>query len=154
MRERGVALAFLLASGIYLALALSFPLGTGARPGAGFFPVAVGSFLCVVAGALVVVAWQRQGATAAPATAATRVERSARGRVAAAMVGLIGFCVLLPWLGYAVTAFLFVALLLRTLGTNRWTIIVLAAVVSAAASYYLFAVLLAVPLPRGDLLGF
>jgi len=37
------AAAFLGASALYLGLSLSFPLGTPARPGPGFFPVAVGT---------------------------------------------------------------------------------------------------------------
>jgi hypothetical protein len=44
MIERLVALAVLAASGVYLANALPLPQGTAARPGPGFFPLAVGVF--------------------------------------------------------------------------------------------------------------
>jgi hypothetical protein len=64
---------------------------------------------------------------------------------------LFGFCLGLPWTGYPVAAFGFVGLLLRALGA-RWLAALSLALVSAAASYYVFGVLLGVPLPRGPLL--
>lgn len=156
MRERAVAGAFLLGSGLYLWGALSFPLGTAARPGPGFFPVAVGVFLCLVAGAFLLTTLRRRPVGIPPSplpSPAPRREREAgsRARVAATATGLAGFCLLLPWTGYPLAAFLFVALLLRQLGGTRWPAVLVAAAVSAAASYYVFAVLLAVPLPRGAL---
>jgi putative tricarboxylic transport membrane protein len=153
MGERGAALAFLAASGLYLAGALTFPPGTGARPGPGFFPVAIGVFACAVAAGFVMVAYRRSGA---PGIAAASPEPSmtadARGRVAAAAAGLVGFCLLLPWLGYLIASFAFVAVLLRRLGGGGWASAIAVAVGTAAASYYVFAVLLGVPLPRGIVL--
>ena len=46
-------------------------------------------------------------------------------------------------------AFAFVGFLLRALGGRGWVVIVMTALLSAVLSYYLFAVLLGVPLPRG-----
>ena len=43
------------------------------------------------------------------------------------------------------------AWLLRRLGGGRWVVTAVIAVVSALVSYYVFAVLLAVPLPRSAL---
>jgi hypothetical protein len=137
MRERLVALAVLLTSGGYLLAALPLARGTGARPGPGFFPFAVGVFLCAVSLAFVV------------ASAAQALAPAARGRVLITAGTLVGSCLFLPWIGYPAMAFLFVALLLRALGGRGWITIVATALVSSAASYYLFAVLLGVPLPRG-----
>jgi putative tricarboxylic transport membrane protein len=64
-------------------------------------------------------------------------------------VGLLAaYCLLLPWTGYPLAAFLFTGMLLRGLGA-RWPAALAIGVASAVASYYLFAVLLDVPLPRG-----
>ncbi len=63
---------------------------------------------------------------------------------------LIGFCLLLPWIGYSLAALLFTGLLLRGLGA-RWSAAAAIAAVSALGSYYVFGVLLGVPLPRGTL---
>lgn len=150
MRERALALASLTGSGLYLWGALAFPFGTAARPGPGFFPAAVGVFLCLVAAAFVARALQRQAILTVPAAP---VARDARARVATTTAGLAGFCLLLPWTGYPLAALLFVALLLRRLGGARWARALVAAAASAALSYYVFAVLLGVPLPRGVLFG-
>jgi hypothetical protein len=146
MMERLLALAVLGASGVYLASALPLPRGTAARPGAGLFPVAVGAFGVVVAPAWVVSAFRR-----APAAAGALAPGEGHGRVAATVVLLVGFCLLLPWTGYPVAAFLFVGLMLRGLGAGR-AAAGATALACALASYYLFAVLLGVPLPRGVLL--
>ena len=141
--QRGVALAFLAASVAYLALAFVFPFGTLARPGAGFFPVGVGVFLCVAALGVMVAGFRVLPAVTEPLAA------EARMRVAATGAALAGFCLLLPWLGYPVCAFLFVAAVLRRLGGGRWVPVVITAAISAAISHYVFAVLLSVPLPGG-----
>ena len=56
MSQRSVALGFVLASAGYLALSLAYPFGSVAKPGAGFFPVAVGVFLCAAAATVMLVA--------------------------------------------------------------------------------------------------
>jgi putative tricarboxylic transport membrane protein len=145
MRGGAWALGFLVAAGAYLAASLDFPVGSVAKPGPGFFPIGVGVFLCVAAAALTVTAWR--GSRAVLAVAAPPPD--ARKRVVAAVVGLVGFCLLLPWLGYPACAFLFVALLLRRLGDGSWTAVVITSALSALLSHYLFGVLLGVPLPRG-----
>ena len=152
MIERVVALAVLVASGAYLAYALPLSRGTAARPGPGFFPVAVGVFACVVALVWVVLALRRGPTRSMPLAEEDLgpAAPGARRRVAATAGALIGFCLLLPWTGYPLVAFLFVAFTLQQLGA-RWMPALATGLVSAAASYYLFAVLLDVPLPRGVL---
>ena len=147
MAERFVASAFLVLSGLYLALALRFPLGMPARPGPGFFPVGVGVFLCVVA-AVFGFAVYRRPAAACAGPAAPAPDRAARLRVVATMAGLVGFCLSLPWAGYPAAAAVFLAFLLRRLGGGVAGALA-GAVLGAGLSYYVFAVLLAVPLPRG-----
>jgi putative tricarboxylic transport membrane protein len=145
MRGRAWPLGFLGASGAYLTLSLTFPFGNVARPGPGFFPVGVGVFLCLAAAALTVAALR--GGPAGVAVAGPAAD--ARGRVAATLAGLVGFCLLLPWIGYAACAFLFVALLLRFLGGARWPGVLITAALSALLTHYVFGVLLGVPLPGG-----
>ena len=150
MAERLVALLSVVASGAYLALSFGFAFGTRARPGPGYFPVAVGAFLCAVAAVFTVIAMRRpRGAAAAPAGDSAMDAAGARGRVAAMAGGLAAFVLLLPWLGYPVVSFGLVALLLRRLGGMRWLPTLATALLSAAGSHYVFAVLLSVPLPRG-----
>jgi hypothetical protein len=143
MVERFLALAVLVASGVYLTAAWPLPMGTAARPGAGLYPLAVGVF-----GGAVSLAWLVSTLRRAPAGAGGVAAPDSRRRVGAAAALLVGYCLLLPWTGFPLAAFLFTALLLRGLGA-RWTAALGLGIVSAAAAYYLFAVLLGVPLPRG-----
>jgi putative tricarboxylic transport membrane protein len=147
MAERLLALAVVAASGAYLLGALALPSGTPARPGAGFFPLAIGAFGAVMALAWTVIAFRRAPAAAGPA----REPVEGAGRVVATTGALLGFCFLLPWVGYPIAALVFVTLLLRWLGAG-WRSAAVTGVASAVVSYYLFAVLLDVPLPRGVLL--
>ena len=117
--------------------------GTAARPGPGFFPLAVGVF-----GAGVALTWVATTLRRAPVAARAGPAADGRGRVGATVGLLAGYCRLLPWTGYPLAAFLFTALLLRGLG-GRWPAALAIGLAGAAASYYLFAVLLDVPLPRG-----
>jgi Tripartite tricarboxylate transporter TctB family len=146
MTERLVALVVVAACGGYLASGLTLPLGTTARPGPGFFPLAIGAF-----GAIMALVWTAAAFRRVPETATEPgISGDARGRVVATAAALIGFCILLRWVGYPVAALVFVTLLLRWLGAG-WRSAVVTGVASAAVSYYVFGVLLNVPLPHGFL---
>jgi putative tricarboxylic transport membrane protein len=143
--ERVLALATLLGGGLFLTQALGLPYGSAARPGAGFFPTLVAVFACAVGFVATV-----RSFLVAPRTArrAMPLEPEPRARVIVAVVLLLAFCAFLPWIGYPLAAAGFVALLLRRLGASSKAA-ALTAVLSAAGSYFLFAFLLDVPLPRG-----
>lgn len=147
MIERLVALAVLAASIVYALNALGLPRGTIERPGAGFFPIAVSLFAIGVTVVWTALAFRHVGVRATEAA-----EPRGRGRVAATAAVLVAFCLLMPWLGYPLAAFLFCAAMLRTLSAS-WLVAVLTAALAAAGSYYLFATLLGVPLPAGPLFG-
>jgi hypothetical protein len=118
-----------------------------AKPGAGFYPVAVAAFACVVA--LVAGARAFRSPQAVPPEAPSGVTDPARRRRVAGAVGaLAAFCLILPWIGYPMAAFGFVSVVLWGLG-GRWQAALLTGALASAGSYYLFAVLLGVPLPRG-----
>ena len=128
---------------------LGFPRGTRAQPGAGFYPVFVGAGLCIVAAVFTVKAVL--GRWTIPRDTGADMPGGATQRVVATMAAVFGFCVLLPWIGYVVTTFLFVGLVYWRLGEILWSRVMLTAVASSAISYYVFAVALGVPLPRGVL---
>ena len=147
MTERLLALVVVAASGAYLLSAWPLPAGTTARPGAGFFPLGVGAF-----GAVLALVWTVSVFRRAPASGAAdpRAPVEGLGRVVATAGSLAGFCLLLPYAGYPVTALVFAAVLLRWLGAG-WRSALVIGLASAALSYYLFGVVLSVPLPRGIL---
>jgi hypothetical protein len=146
MIERIIALATLVVSVVYLVQALRMPMGAAARPGAGFYPAAVGVFGCAVALVVVALSFRRTPGSASSENPEAGPED--RRHVWLAVATLAGFCLLMPWVGYPAAALLFVAVLLRQLGAG-WGGAVLVGVLSAEGSYYLFAGLLGVTLPRG-----
>jgi O-antigen ligase len=146
MLERVVGLVVVLAAGIYLSTAVALPYGTSARPGAGFFPTLVGVFGCVVGLTMSAVAFRRP-VRAAVGREATQ-DSAARNRALSTVAVLIAFCLLIPWIGYPLVAFGFVTVLLERLG-SAWRTAAIVGAVTAAVSFYVFGILLDVPLPHG-----
>jgi putative tricarboxylic transport membrane protein len=143
MIERLLALAVLVASGVYLLNGLPLPVGSRAQPGPGFYPMSVGLF-----GALVALVWVVSVFRRTPDVAAVATPAAGLGRVGTTAGLLAAYCLLLPWTGYPLAAFGFTGLLLRGLGAG-WASSLVIGLVSSVGSYYLFVVLLGVPLPQG-----
>jgi putative tricarboxylic transport membrane protein len=143
--------AALLASGFYLWQALGFSVGTIAAPGPGMYPAGVGVFLVLASAGMVRHGLRSDRLRLRADTGEEPLLPGARPRVVTAVVCLLGFCVALPWLGYPLSAFALVTALLQRLGGGRWSVAAFGGVVTAAASHYVFSVLLGVPLPRGVL---
>src|SRR5688500_9145823 len=125
MGRRAGGLVVLAASVAYLVGSLAFPWGSAARPGPGFFPVAVGVFLCLVALSFVLVPGAARAAAVIEALPA-----GARMRVVATTLALVGFTLLMPWIGFPVVALLFVAILMKQLGGAERTGSLIASLVS------------------------
>src|SRR4051812_33902469 len=118
MAERVLPAIVLVLAGFYLLQSLKLPLGTTGRPGAGFYPVAVAVFACVMALAATVQAFL------APRVVRVAVEADPdaagqRRRVVAMVAALAGFCLVMPWIGYPASACAFVIAGLVGLG-SRW----------------------------------
>jgi hypothetical protein len=65
------------------------------------------------------------------------------------VIALIGFCLALPLAGYPVSMFALLLVTLRLFGLSRWTVAAAASLALTAASWYVFAAVLGVPLPAG-----
>lgn len=137
-----VAAAALLLSGLYLVLSLRLPLGRVEEPGPAFFPLLTG--LLVLAGGLGLVGEALRGQQK-PAS----VEPRAARRVGVAVIALIGFCLALPFAGYPASMFGLLLVTLRLFGLSRWTVAAAASLILTAVSWWVFASVLAVPLPVG-----
>ena len=80
-------------------------------------------------------------------------ERGSLRKFLLALVALFAFGVAMGYLGYLLTAFLFMIYTARLVEPKGWRTITLLALFTAVLSYLLFVVLLEVQLPKG-LLGF
>lgn len=142
-----VSLCFLVLGGAYLAGSFFLPMGTVAQPGAGFYPLLVGIALVslslpLLAQSLKTKEIGQKGEEAFP-------KGEDLHRVVAVALALIFFAVLLKPLGYGICSAALIIAVLRFLGLRSWVRTILIALLSMAISYYIFASVLDVPLPRG-----
>jgi hypothetical protein len=71
------------------------------------------------------------------------------------MVGLlIGYVIVLPWLGQLITSTLFCVLLLRVLSDYPWPRILLYSLMISVSLYVVFIIVLKVPMPKSVLIYF
>jgi len=131
----------------YLADNSKLPMGSAAKPGAGLFPLLVGSSLLGLSLALFL--WSLKTKDAAAKDQEPFPEGKARRRVLAVGTTLALFVLLLKPLGYGLCSAALMAAILWLLGLRSWGRILLISLVTAAISFYLFDALLGVPLPRG-----
>jgi putative tricarboxylic transport membrane protein len=119
----------------------SYALGLGrlTQPGPGLWPFAVSVVIVVLAVSLVVTGRRLEDA-----------ERFSRASLltAAGLVTLVLLAVLLPLIGFEIPSLLLVFVWLRWLGKESWRSSVVVSVLTVAAFYVLFVVLLQIPLPR------
>lgn len=134
--------------GITAFLSLRMPLGTFRMAGSGLFPFCLGTLLMLLSflfllNLLFAKAPPPQGPeTSAPHPTATKQMLKFLGGSALAAAGL-------GILGYPLTSFLLMLLLLRILGIKRLGLLIVLPLVTAAASYLLFVHFLRIPLPKG-----
>jgi hypothetical protein len=138
-----VALAL---SVLYLIGALGYPMGTAGQPGPGRYPLFVGALLIIASiGSLVTDLLK-------PVKGELQLPKGRDlGRVLAVIAGTVAYVVLLPYAGHLIASVVTVFIVLQTMGLSSWPLKVGFTVVIALGSYYLFDVILNVPLPRGFL---
>ena len=139
----GVDIAALVFSLLYLWGALEYPLGTFAQPGPGLFPLFIGFFLLLSSiGSLVSHVWiPLEGELHFP-------KGKELGRVLAVISGTLAYVVLLPIIGHILASILTVFIVLHSMGLSSWGLKFGFAIAVSLGSFYLFDILLQVPLPR------
>lgn len=155
-RDAIVAAAVLALAAVATWQSALLPFGGIHAPGPGFFPLWAS---LLIAGLAIVLLGQAVTARGAGASESTRsaparpAQRAARGvgKVALLVVALTIYVAALEPLGYPVCTFLLVLFMLRILEPQRWPVALAMAVLTAGASYVLFAIWLGVPLPPGPL---
>ena len=142
----GCGIVFLF-GGITAILSLQMPMGTFRMAGSGLFPFCLGILLMVLSllfllDLLFAKALPPQKPEIAAPHSATKQMLKFLGASALAAAGL-------GILGYPLTSFLLMLLLLRILGIKRPVLLITLPLVTAAASYLLFVQFLRIPLPKG-----
>ncbi len=142
----GVNIIAMVLSILYLIGALGYPMGTAEQPGPGRYPLIVGILLIIAsAGNLV-------NTLLKPTTEKLKLPVGKDlGRVLAVAGGTGAYIILLPYAGHLLASLVMVFIALQTMGLSSWKMKVGFTIAMALGSYYLFDVILMVPLPRGIL---
>lgn len=128
----------------YLVEATRYPLGTMAQPGSALFPLLVGALVLVGAVGTAVEAFRSH----VDDQVAWPTGR-ARGRVAAILASVLGYVMLLPYLGHPIGGALLSLVVLQVMEVRNWVLKLAIAIAVGLLSFYLFATLLGTPLPPG-----
>jgi putative tricarboxylic transport membrane protein len=139
----GVDIAALMFSLLYLWGALEYSLGTFAQPGPGLFPLFIGVLLLSSSiGSLLSHLWTpMEGELHMP-------KGKELERVLAVVGGTVAYVVLLPVIGHILASILTVFIVLHSMGLPSWGLKLGFAVAVSLGSFYLFDIILQVPLPR------
>jgi putative tricarboxylic transport membrane protein len=143
-------LAALVASLVLFALTLGLKSNPLVPIGPGFYPRIVLGLSAVLAVLLVIFDLR-----------AAKVSETSKANYALVLLVFVVFGIyigLMPWIGFRVSTFLFMAALQSLLeppkGTKGWLVVLATALITTAATYVLFERYLTVLLPRGRWTGF
>lgn len=131
----------------YFAGALSYSVGTLAQPGPGLYPLFVGALLILASVGVFVSTLLRPSVKSIEFPEG----RGIRQLLSITAV-MIVYGVALPYTGHLLAAAIVVFGVLQAMGLRRWYIKIGLTVALSLGSFYLFDILLKVPLPRGVLL--
>ncbi len=142
----------LLGFGLFLALqSLRLPLWGGSGPEAGFYPLAIAVIIVSLSLLLVFKSGgliRRQKEERAPAPGQEKIRLH---KVAAYLVLMLSYGILVERLGFLIASALLLFLILKFVERQSWKATLLVGVASIVIAYTLFVYFLQVPLPRGFL---
>ena len=159
-RDGWAGLAVLAASLVLFWLTLGLKDSPMVPIGPDFYPRIVLGIMAVLSAMLIAAdvwsGWRRQGGS--PAEAPAVPEKRNYRLVVLTFAVFAVYVLLLPYLGFRIATFLFVAALQAVLGKpqgwRRWAIVISAALGTVIVTYLAFEVYLSVLLPRGRWTGF
>ena len=142
-RQSIIAICWLLLS-FYVAYAsYRLGLGTGGKPGAGFFPFATALAIGVIA-LLRLIGVNRDAVETIKATSTREWKK-----IICVAAGMLSYALLLDSLGFAICTFLLLVFYLKCIAAQAWRLSVSFAVMAALGAHLFFDVLLHAQLPRG-----
>lgn len=122
---------------------LSF--GTMRVPQTGFFPWVLATLLLI----LCVILFAQGLFGAESDRPPNHILPEGWSRIAFTLAAMVGFAVMLERLGFLLTTFFLMILLLRAIESQRWSKVFFVALFTAIASYGIFGWILGIPLPGG-----
>jgi putative tricarboxylic transport membrane protein len=122
-------------------------LGTLRNPGPGFLPFATGALL---AGLSLIYHLQSRRAVSGEEKAQPIWKEKDRGiKMVLTVFALLVYAWTMEYAGFLISTFFFLAFLLRFIEPQRWSVVLLGALLTSSVSFLIFEVLLQCQLPRG-----
>ena len=149
MRRSTIAASLILAglAGLILFEASRLAFGSIRVPQTGFFPSILATLLLFFSIALLVQTRRQAGGE----SRAQPIKSEAWIRISLTLTAMLGFALVLEKLGFLLSTFTLMLLLLRVVEAQKWSRVIAVALATALISYFLFARLLNIPLPAGVL---
>jgi len=129
---------------VYLVTSLQYPMDTAAQPGPGFYP-----FIVAILWLLSSLGLALESRARAEGDKVSWPRGAGFWRLIAIVGALLFYIILLPVLGHVIVGAVVILVALQAMGGLTRTVRIVLAVLLTLGSYYLFDVLLDVPLPRG-----
>ncbi len=146
MRQDWISgIVFVLIGAAVLVASLKYPIGTLQKPGGGFFPLLAAALLLALSAVFTIQSFARRPAT--PPAEVGSAKPSALRRIGFGVAALVAYRYLIPVIGFAPATALFIAALSRFLENASWVRSLIFGLATAAASYYLFQVVLKIQMP-------
>ena len=144
-----VYLCFMLFACFYTVTSLHLHLGTAGDPRAGFYPFILGLLVLSLSASLLAKSLRGEKTNEDDRKIFPRGKEAKR--IVALNLIMVIYTLLLGFLGYLLCTAGLIALIVWFLGSDSWRKNILISVLTAAVSYYIFAVILEIPLPQGIL---
>jgi putative tricarboxylic transport membrane protein len=139
-RRNGLAVFFLAFLIFWQGRGLS--IGSLHAPGPGFFPALIAAVLVILSSCMMIRGGKGEGEE-------NRVSAQSIVRMLAVFLALVGYFLLLEYLGFVIISFLLMLFLFLWVGHQRWYVAFSSAVICIALAYILFELLLKSNLPKG-----
>jgi hypothetical protein len=131
----------------------TFPFGNLEDPGPAYFPVGLGLIIAVIGIVLLIRARKVEEGKGSRPVEPPVSRRGAIQRVIFYIAGMTLSAVLFEFLGFALTMFLMILFMMRTIAPQKWNTALFYSLISALGSLFVFKMLLKTQLPSG-FLGF
>ena len=140
----GVVFVFL---GIVSALgSWRLELGTFKTPGAGLVPFLISVILVILSIIVVITSHEIRKSFQEVLNIWSGVNLT---KIVLVLAYLVGYAFCLEKLGYIMTTLIFFLILLKTVGSLKWRVVIITSVLAVSLSYVIFVVFLKVQLPSG-----
>lgn len=149
MKQSNIAISLILIglAGFILLQSRNLAFGTLRAPQTAFFPTTLATLLLIFSAILLGQTLLGKETRRGP----DKIVAEGWVRIGGALATMVGFALALERLGFLLTTFLLMVLLLRAIESQRWPKVVAIALMTALISYAIFGWLLGIPLPAGVL---